>query len=234
MIIKIEKSFDYFENDINSQVLHVLPQCFHDERGYFMEVLKYNNPISLDNPPIFTNPSWIRQINRSSSSGGVMRGFHAQLSPCCQGKLVEAVTEKVYDIIVDARPNSQTFGSTLIVLLSSESHNKLWVPRGFLHGFVVPKNLKNNAVFEYICDNLYNKELEFSINPKTILPGVINTFKNMVDENKMEDKYKDLFDTINDNNLVYSEKDIKGVEYTQFMEQVKQEYDKNNTLWYKE
>ena len=234
MLIKIEKSFDYFENDVNSQVLHILPRCFHDDRGYFMEVLKYDNPLSTNKQPIVSNPNWIKQINRSSSTGGVMRGFHAQLSPCCQGKLVEAVTEKVYDIIVDARPNSQTFGSAMVVLLASETHNKLWVPRGFLHGFVVPKNIKNAAIFEYICDNLYNKSLEFSINPKTILPGVINTFKKMVDENKMEEKYKDLFDTINDDNLIYSDKDINGIDYIQFMNQVKQDYNEKNTLWYKE
>jgi dTDP-4-dehydrorhamnose 3,5-epimerase len=236
MTVKYNESFDYFEDDNMSRVFEIFPDCYGDSRGYFMEVLKYAK-YSNENPPgILINPDWISQINRSSSSSGVFRGFHAQFGSCCQGKLVEAVTEMVYDIIVDARPNSKTFGSTSIIPLYSETHNKLWVPRGFLHSFLVPNTVLSNAIFEYICDNLYVNESEITINPQTILPNIIPNFEKLlseIDDPKYVKKFDDMFSTIVDGNLKFSEKDLNGTNFYDFMSQVKDDYDNHNRLWCK-
>ena len=115
-------------------------------------------------------------MNRSSSSKYTVRGCHAQYGKFCQGKLVEALTEKIYDIITDSRPDSKTYGLSKIYILDPLKQNKLWVPRGFLHAFVVP-NAKSNAIFQYFCDNVYNKPSEIGINPLTILPKIVSIHK---------------------------------------------------------
>jgi dTDP-4-dehydrorhamnose 3,5-epimerase len=229
MIVKENTCFDYFENDVNSKVIELIPDCFGDDRGYFMEVLRYDNKNTENLPTVLQNPKYIKQINRSSSSKSVFRGFHAQFGPHCQGKLVEVLTEKVYDIIVDARPNSKSFGISTVVLLDSKTHNKLWVPRGFLHGFIVPYSIKSNAIFEYMCDNTYEKSSEITIQPSSVLEKMLNNFKSI----NVNNHYDDLFYTVNNGDLTFSKKDLMGENYESFMNRILDEYVQNRKLWFK-
>jgi dTDP-4-dehydrorhamnose 3,5-epimerase len=233
MKIQYNLNFDYFENDKMSRVFEIFPDYFKDERGYFMEVFKYPSYIDKNNPILLKNSKWIKQINRSSSSGSVFRGFHAQSGKFCQGKLVEAVTGMVYDIIIDARPNSNTFGVSSIFPLYSSIHNRLWVPRGFLHSFLTPKNLNENVIFEYFCDNIYDKDSEINIHPNTILPNILDNFKNIMYNSNDMKKFYDLFSTFEDNNITFSKKDLNGINYEVFMKNIKAKYDMNGELWYK-
>lgn len=225
MTIKENLCFDYFENDNDSKVYEIYPDYYKDDRGYFMEVIKYDN--NNFSPKILQKSNNIKQINRSSSSNSVFRGFHAQMGSKCQGKLVEAITEKVYDIIIDARPNSKSFGVSTIVLLDSEIHNKLWVPRGFLHGFIVPYTIKSNAIFEYMCDNIYDKTAEITIQPSSILEKVLNNFKNI------NNNCDELICTVSNNNLTFSKKDLMGENYESFMNKVLDDYIQKQKLWFK-
>ncbi len=232
MEIKVEKSVDFFENDESSKVFQIIPDCHKDNRGYFMEVFKETNDEFSKIPNWMRDSKWIRQVNRSSSTGGVIRGCHAQKGKFCQGKLVEAVNEKIYDIITDARPDSDSFGTSMVFLLDPEIHNKLWVPRGFLHAFVVPFSVKNPAIFEYYCDNVYDHSSEIEINPVTILPEVVRTFKELMWNSS--DDYNDLYEVFEKkDSCVYSEKDMKGRDYQEFISEIRSDYEKRNKVWYR-
>lgn len=100
------------------------------------------------------------QDNQSFSSRGVLRGLHYQTGEHAQAKLVRVLLGEVLDVAVDIRPDSETFGQHVAVLLSAENQKQLFVPRGFAHGFVV---LSETATFFYKCDNFYNKESEGGI-----------------------------------------------------------------------
>ena len=100
------------------------------------------------------------QDNISKSSYGVLRGLHLQKGEHSQAKLVSCLEGKVWDIAVDLRENSPTFGQWFGIELTDENKLQLYIPRGFGHGFSV---LSENAVFAYKCDNFYNKESEGSV-----------------------------------------------------------------------
>ena len=100
------------------------------------------------------------QDNQSKSSYGVVRGLHFQKPPYTQSKLVRCIKGAVLDIAVDIRKGSPTFGKYVAVELTEENRRQLFIPRGFAHGFAV---LSDEAVFQYKCDNYYNKESEGSI-----------------------------------------------------------------------
>ena len=100
------------------------------------------------------------QDNQSFSSRGVLRGLHYQTGEHAQAKLVRVLQGEVLDVAVDIRPESETFGQHVAVLLSAENQKQLFVPRGFAHGFIV---LSETATFFYKCDNFYNKESEGGI-----------------------------------------------------------------------
>jgi dTDP-4-dehydrorhamnose 3,5-epimerase len=100
------------------------------------------------------------QDNESLSSYGVVRGLHFQKSPYAQSKLVRVVKGKVLDVVVDIRKGSPTFGKHVAVKLSDENNYQLFIPRGFAHGFLA---LTDEVIFQYKCDNLYNKESERAI-----------------------------------------------------------------------
>jgi dTDP-4-dehydrorhamnose 3,5-epimerase len=95
------------------------------------------------------------QDNQSKSSYGVLRGLHFQKPPYCQSKLVRCIKGAVLDVAVDIRKGSPTFGKYVAVELTEDNHRQFFVPRGFAHGFAV---LSDAAVFQYKCDNFYNKE----------------------------------------------------------------------------
>ncbi|EGF12174.1 TPA: dTDP-4-dehydrorhamnose 3,5-epimerase [Neisseria bacilliformis] len=129
------------------------PQVFGDERGFFMETFR---------------DDWFKahvcertfvQENHSQSGGGVLRGLHYQTENT-QGKLVRVVAGAVFDVAVDLRRNSPTFGQWAGAILSAENKRQLWVPEGFAHGFYV---LGGGAEFVYKCTDYYNPRAEHTL-----------------------------------------------------------------------
>ncbi len=109
----------------------VKPKVFVDDRGFFMEFYKRSDFASAGIDVDFV------QDNHSRSTKGVLRGLHYQLEPKAQGKLVRCVRGRIFDVAVDVRRGSPTFGKWFGVELSEENHHMLWIPKGFAHGFLV-------------------------------------------------------------------------------------------------
>jgi dTDP-4-dehydrorhamnose 3,5-epimerase len=137
-------------------LLIIEPRVFEDPRGYFFESYQYQRYVDAG-----INAGFI-QDNESKSVRGVVRGLHYQLAPFGQAKLVRVVQGTVFDVAVDLRKGSPTFGQWFGLELNCNSKNQMLVPRGFAHGFSV---LSETAVFIYKCDNIYNREAERAINP---------------------------------------------------------------------
>ena len=131
------------------------PTVFEDERGYFFE--KYNEKRFEELTGM--NGHFV-QDNISKSSYGVLRGLHLQKGEHAQAKLVSCLEGKVFDVAVDLRRESPTFGKWFGIELTPENKLQLYVPRGFAHGFSV---LSETAIFSYKCDNFYHKESEGSV-----------------------------------------------------------------------
>ena len=131
------------------------PTKFGDSRGHFFESFNEQTFNKLTG----TETHFV-QDNQSYSTRGVLRGLHAQAGEHAQAKLVRVLEGKVIDVAVDARPDSETFGQHIAIELSAENNLQFFVPRGFLHGFVV---LSETATFFYKCDNFYNKESECGV-----------------------------------------------------------------------
>jgi len=130
------------------------PRVFGDERGFFLETfqaVRYEEEAGIDLPFV--------QDNHSRSARGVLRGLHFQKTKP-QGKLVRVVRGEVYDVAVDIRKGSATFGEWEGVILSEDNKKQFWVPPGFAHGFVV---LSATADFEYKCTDYYDPSDECSI-----------------------------------------------------------------------
>ncbi|MCR4663289.1 MAG: dTDP-4-dehydrorhamnose 3,5-epimerase [Endomicrobiaceae bacterium] len=127
---------------------------FKDDRGFFEEVFKIPD---FSNLGITLN---IKQINFSHSTKGVLRGLHYQLAPFAQAKLVRVIHGKIFDVAVDLRVGSPTFGKWVGEVLSPEGKNMLFIPEGFAHGFEV---LSDEVDFEYYCSNIYSPEHERGI-----------------------------------------------------------------------
>ena len=127
-------------------LLVIEPQLFKDDRGFFYESYNKNNLDKIINV-VFV------QDNESKSYKGVVRGLHFQAPPFEQSKLVRCVSGKIFDVAVDLRKNSKTYGKFFSVELSSENNKQLFVPKGFAHGFQV---LSETAVVSYKVDNYYN------------------------------------------------------------------------------
>lgn len=127
------------------------PRVFGDERGYFFE--SYNartfQAAGIDNEFI--------QDNEARSGKGVLRGMHRQTGEFAQAKLVRVIEGLVYDVAVDMRPDSPTYLQSYGVELSGENKKQLFIPRGFIHGYLV---LSERALFAYKCDNFYAPEAE--------------------------------------------------------------------------
>lgn len=130
------------------------PKVFADERGYFFESYHEGKLREQGIDVRFV------QDNQSKSSYGVIRGLHYQLTPHAQTKLVRVLEGSIYDIAVDIRKGSPTYGQWFGIELSSENKNQLFIPQGFAHGFSV---LSDIAVVLYKCDNLYNPASEGGI-----------------------------------------------------------------------
>ena len=145
-------------NVIKTEIPDVLifePKVFGDERGFFME--SFNQKVFEE--AVGRKVEFV-QDNHSKSSKGVLRGLHYQLEPYAQGKLVRCVVGEVFDVAVDIRKSSSTFGKWVGVNLSSENKRQLWIPEGFAHGFLV---LSETAEFVYKTTNFYSYPHERSI-----------------------------------------------------------------------
>ncbi|ATX92610.1 dTDP-4-dehydrorhamnose 3,5-epimerase [Citrobacter portucalensis] len=145
-------------NVIQTEIPDVLifePKVFGDERGFFME--SFNQKLFEE---IVGRKVDFVQDNHSSSSKGVLRGLHYQLPPYAQAKLVRCVVGEVFDVAVDIRKGSPTFGKWVGVHLSAENKRQLWIPEGFAHGFLV---LSDKAEFLYKTNNYYSPNHEMGI-----------------------------------------------------------------------
>jgi dTDP-4-dehydrorhamnose 3,5-epimerase len=144
---------NFIKSDISGIVI-IEPKVFGDSRGFFMESfhkLRFaENGITEE----------FVQDNVSRSSKGTLRGLHYQMNPDAQGKLVRVSVGEVYDVAVDIRKGSPTFGRYLGVILSEENKKMMYVPAGFAHGFIV---LSDIAEFSYKCTNYYAPQSEKSI-----------------------------------------------------------------------
>lgn len=162
------------------------PNVFGDERGQFMETF---NQKQFDE--LVGNKITFVQDNQSKSIAGVLRGLHFQAPPFAQGKLVSVIQGRALDVAVDIRKNSSTYGKHIVLELSDENKNHLWIPEGFAHGFI---SLMDNTIFSYKCTNFYNPSSEGCI------------------------KWND--DTLNINwglsNPILSSKDEKGISFASF------------------
>ena len=136
-------------------VFTVEPTVFGDERGFFFESF---NQKTFDEA-VGRKVEFV-QDNHSQSQKGVLRGLHYQLAPNAQGKLVRCTEGEVFDVAVDIRKSSPTFGQWVGVNLSAENKRQLWIPEGFAHGFVT---LSETAQFLYKATNFYAPQSERSI-----------------------------------------------------------------------
>ena len=144
--------FIFNKTDIEG-VFIIEPKVFGDERGYFMETYKEKDFIDAG-----LNYKFV-QDNQSRSRKGVLRGLHYQKNHP-QAKLVRVIQGEVFDVAVDLRKDSPTYGKWVGVILSAENKKMFMIPRGFAHGFVV---LSDTAEFVYKCDELYHPEDEGGI-----------------------------------------------------------------------
>lgn len=142
-----------FEKTAIDGVYIITPKKFGDNRGYFMET--YNEHDFKENG---LNYNFV-QDNQSKSSKGVLRGLHFQINHP-QAKLVRVIEGEVFDVAVDLRKDSKTYGKYVGVILSAENNKQLMIPRGFAHGFLV---LSDSAIFAYKCDDFYHPEDEGGI-----------------------------------------------------------------------
>jgi dTDP-4-dehydrorhamnose 3,5-epimerase len=144
---------EVIKTDIDGVVI-IEPRLFEDDRGYFYESFSQREFEEKVCRTTFV------QDNQSKSSYGVVRGLHFQKPPYTQSKLVRCIKGAVLDVAVDIRKGSPTFGKYVAIELTEENHRQLFIPRGFAHGFAV---LSDEAVFQYKCDNYYNKESEGAV-----------------------------------------------------------------------
>ena len=139
--------------------LLIKPNVFKDDRGFFMESWNSNDWKSIIEK---SNQEFnlFLQDNHSQSSIGVLRGLHYQLNPYAQGKLVRCISGEIFDVAVDIRINSPTFGKYVGEFLSSENFLQLWIPEGFAHGFLT---ISEKAEVVYKTTNIWDKNSERSI-----------------------------------------------------------------------
>lgn len=130
------------------------PRIFKDERGFFMET--YHQEMFREHG---ITETFVQQ-NHSRSKRGVLRGLHYQTAPFEQGKLVSVVHGEVFDVAVDLRPGSKTFGNWFGLNLSSENHKFMYIPPGFAHGFCA---LTDEVDFLYSCTSVYSLENESGV-----------------------------------------------------------------------
>lgn len=148
----MENKFQFVSTPIEG-VYVILPKVYGDNRGYFMETYNYEEFKSAGLDMEFV------QDNQSKSKKGVLRGLHFQTKHS-QGKLVRVIKGEVYDVAVDLRKGSKTYGKYFGVILSEENKKQFYIPEGFAHGFLV---LSDEAEFVYKCTDFYHPEYDGGI-----------------------------------------------------------------------
>ncbi len=173
------------------EVVLIEPIIFEDERGFFMETYKYSDFVKFGIKEIFV------QDNHSKSKYGVLRGLHYQKNPNAQGKLVRCIKGEIFDVAVDIRKGSPTYGKWVGVILSEENKRMLYIPKGFAHGFCV---LSDEAEVVYKCTAEYSPDDDRGIiwNDKDI--GINWPVKNPILSEK-DKKHPPLREA--DNNFIY-------------------------------
>lgn len=134
--------------------VYIIPKVFEDDRGYFFE--SFNEKAFKENVADVT----FVQDNESMSQKNTIRGLHFQTGEYAQAKLVRVVQGQAVDVVVDIRKNSPNYGKVYYAVLTDFGHEQFFVPRGFAHGFIA---LADDTIFQYKCDNFYNKESEGGI-----------------------------------------------------------------------
>jgi len=158
MVLTSQKVSNAIGQTIEGPLL-IKPNVFNDDRGFFMESWNSNDWKSImENCKQEFN--LFLQDNHSQSSIGVLRGLHYQLNPYAQGKLVRCISGEIFDVAVDIRINSPTFGKYVGEFLSSENYLQLWIPEGFAHGFLT---ISEKAEVVYKTTNFWDKNSERSI-----------------------------------------------------------------------
>ena len=137
-------------------VLLIEPTVFADSRGYFKESYNLNDFEEFLPGVIFV------QDNESKSTRGVIRGLHFQKEPHAQAKLVRVILGAIFDVALDIRTNSPTYGQHAAVQLSAENHHQIFIPHGFAHGFIVTSE---TAIVQYKTDNFFHPESDAGIHP---------------------------------------------------------------------
>ncbi|HCP8970026.1 TPA: dTDP-4-dehydrorhamnose 3,5-epimerase [Escherichia coli] len=136
-------------------VLIFEPEIFADERGFFFE--SFNQEFF---EKVVHRKLEFVQDNHSKSSKGVLRGLHYQLAPAAQAKLVRCLRGSIYDVAVDIRKDSPTFGQWVSIKLSGDNKKQIWIPEGFAHGFIA---LEDDTEILYKTNNFYSRECERAI-----------------------------------------------------------------------
>ena len=144
---------NYIKTEIEGPVI-LEPMVFGDERGYFFECFR-----EADFKANVADVDFVQDNESWSARRGVLRGLHFQKGEAAQAKLVRVVKGRVQDVAVDIREGSSSFGKYISVILDSEFHRMLYIPRGFAHGYAV---LEDDTVFQYKCDNYYAPHAEGS------------------------------------------------------------------------
>ncbi len=142
------------------EVVILEPTIFKDDRGFFFESYNDESFRSALSELDLNAPGPFVQDNHSCSNKGVLRGLHFQSAPYSQGKLVRVVQGSVFDVAVDIRPESRTYGRWVGLELSAKNKKMLWIPDGFAHGFLT---LEDDTHFLYKTTNFYSRDAERSI-----------------------------------------------------------------------
>ncbi len=179
--------FEFKKMNIQDVIL-VIPKVFDDERGFFLEGYKKsefkNNGIDVE----------FNQDNHSKSTKGVLRGLHYQAAPKAQAKLVRCILGEIFDVAVDIRKNSPTFGKWTGAKLSAENKNMLFIPEGFAHGFVV---LSDTAELLYKASNEFSKEHDRGVlwnDPDINIEWGIDFTPLLSEKDKKQPRLKDIKD----------------------------------------
>lgn len=188
---KVMGQFNFIETDIKDLYI-IEPTIFGDDRGYFMETYNYNDFKAAGLDVVFV------QDNQSKSKKWVLRGLHFQKNNP-QGKLVRVIKGEVFDVAVDLRKNSPTFGKWQGIVLSAENKKQFYVPEGFAHGFLV---LSEEAEFVYKCTRFYDPTDEFGIiwndpDINIIWPDINNLEVLLSEKDKKNKKLEDIETEIN-------------------------------------
>ncbi len=175
-----------FERQSISDVILIKPRVFGDSRGFFMETYKKSDFVEAGIKDDFN------QDNHSKSSKGVLRGLHYQAAPYGQAKIVRCGRGRIYDVAVDIRPNSPTFGKYVKVELSEENKQMLYIPVGFAHGFVV---LSEEAELLYKASGEYNPQADRGVlwsDPDIKIDWNLDSEPLLSEKDKVQPRLKDI------------------------------------------